>query len=144
MLTSETKVAEKVSRRTVWIVVGGLFVLVVGSLRGCREYVPRGASVIPWLMARVEGGEICRPDGSERFRVSFNDAGAMHSGNHWAWVSEYSPIGGWSVVVEGYVLPGTALGEVPLVVDWSDPEAVRVKFVDGRHSDTPVWKGSRR
>ena len=143
-MTAATRADPKVSRRTVWVVVGCLFVLVVGSLRGCREYIPRGAAPIPWLMARVEGGEICRPDGSERYRVSFNDAGGMHSGNHWTWVSEYSPIGGWSVVVAGFVRPETALGELPLDVDWSDPDAVRVKFVDENYSGTPVWKSSRR
>ena len=127
-----------------WVVVGCLFVLVVGSLRGCREYIPRGAAPIPWLMARVDGGEVCSPDGLERLRVSFNDAGAMHSGNHWTWVSKYSPIGGWSVVVEGYVGPGMAVSGAPLVLDWSDPDTVCVKFVDGRYSDTPVWKRGRR
>ena len=143
-MTTAIPVVQKVSRRTVWIVVGSLFVLVVGSLRGCREYIPRGASVLGWLVARVEGGEICRPDGSERLRVTFMDAGAAHSGNHWTYVSRYSPIGGWSVVVEGFVLPQTAHGGVPLVVDWSDPDAVRVKFVDEKYSGTPVWKSSRR
>lgn len=37
-----TMVNRNPSRRKVWKLVGCLFVLVVGSARGCREHIPRG------------------------------------------------------------------------------------------------------
>lgn len=111
------------------------------ALRAFREVVPIGASPIPCLFARVEGGELRDPSGGHRFRVSFNDGGASHSGNHWCWISSYSALSGWRVVLEGYVGPEHAVSGEPLEIDWSTPKVIRVEFRESRYAhEQRVWK----
>ena len=133
----------KPSRRTTLIIVlffvGALF----AALRMFREVVPVGASPIPFLFARVEGGELRDPSGSAVFRVSFNNGGATHSGNHWCWISSYSALSGWRVVLEGYVGPEHAISGEPLKIDWSTPKVMRMKFRESRYAhERRVWRES--
>jgi hypothetical protein len=58
------------------------------AVRAYFAVVPRGASLQAWTLARVDGPELKSPDGRRVVRAYFNDAGAMHSGNHWTWIVE--------------------------------------------------------
>lgn len=127
-------------RRTTLIIVLSFVGALFAALRMFREVVPVGASPIPFLVARVEGGQLRDPTGSAVFRVTFNDGGATHSGNHWCWISRYSALSGWRVVAEGYVDGDVAVKGKALEVDWSKPGAIRVKFLQSRRSLDPVWR----
>jgi hypothetical protein len=70
------------------IAVACSIVIGLGLVRGYFGFIPRGVSLDPWLLARVDGPELRSPDGQRSVRVYFNDAGAMHRGNHWTWVIE--------------------------------------------------------
>jgi hypothetical protein len=137
---SEISSSPAPSRRTTLMVVVSAIAALFLALRAFREVVPIGASPIPCLFARVEGGELRDPSGAHRFRVTFNDAGATHSGNHWCWISSYSVLSGWRVIAEGYVGREVAVKGKPLEVRWIGPGRFRVSFLEGRDSSESVWR----
>ena len=95
------------------------------------EIVPRGASMIPFLVASVDGGGIESPDGAQ-YHVWFNDAGAAHSGNHWTWIVGSNPIFGKHVVTQGFLGAEQAIDGEPLPLTWEDDHPV-VQFRNGRY-----------
>lgn len=104
-------------------------VLAVAAVRIYFAIVPRGASFYPWAFARVEGPALTSPDGSRTVCVYFNDAGAMHSGNHWTWVVEDSWLWSRRVVSEGYLGPDIAVNTEPVPVEWGPHNEIRVRFL---------------
>lgn len=66
------------------------------------------------------------------YDVRVNDAGAMHSGNHWTWVVEYRWLTGMHVVTEGYLEPQVALDSNPIPVTWDGNRPV-LPFAKGRY-----------
>jgi hypothetical protein len=107
--------------------------LAIAAVRVYFGIVPRGASFYPWTMARVDGPTLKSPDGQRTVRVYFNDAGAMHSGNHWTWVVEDSWLWGRRVVSEGYLGPDVAVRGASVSLEWTPRNEVRVHFLSGRH-----------
>jgi hypothetical protein len=120
-------------KRKLAIATGLAVVLAVVAVRGYVAIVPRGASFYPWTMARVDGPTLKSPDGQRTVRVYFNDAGAMHSGNHWTWVVEDSWFWGRRVVNQGYVGPEVAVRGKTVPLEWGPHNEVRVQFLAGRH-----------
>src|SRR5262245_42535422 len=108
-------------------------VLTVATVRSYFAIVPRGASFFPWKMARVDGPTLSSPDGQRTVHVYFNDAGAMHSGNHWTWIVEDSRWWGRRVVTEGYLSSDVAVSGEPVPLEWGSGNDVRVRFLPGRH-----------
>jgi hypothetical protein len=109
-------------------------VFAVAAMRIYFSIVPRGASFFPWTMARVDGPTLRSPDGQRTVHVYFNDAGAMHSGNHWTWIVEDSWLWGRSVVSAGYLDPGIAVKGEPVPLEWGPHNEVQVRFLPGRYS----------
>ena len=64
-----------------YLIVTLLFFIVVAIIR----LVPIGASPLTFLLASVKGKIIYDSSGNE-YTVYYNDAGGMHSGNHWTWL----------------------------------------------------------
>lgn len=120
-------------KRKLAIVTALVVVLAVAAVRGYFAIVPRGASFYPWTMARVDGPTLKSPDGRRTVRVYFNDAGAMHSGNHWTWVVEDSWLWGRRVVAEGFLDPDIAVRGQPVPLEWGPRNEVRVNFLPARH-----------
>lgn len=121
-------------KRKLTIAIAIAVVLAAAAIRLYFAIVPRGASFYPWTMARVDGPTLKSPDGRRTLRVYFNDAGAMHSGNHWTWVVEDSWLWGRGVVSEGYLGPDIAVRGAPAPVEWRPHNAMRVRFLPGRHN----------
>jgi len=125
-------------------VAWSLGVALVGAvaLRCYRALVPWDAQVYPWLMARVSGPVLTSPDGRRTLKVYFNNAGAMHSGNHWTWVVEESRWLGRRVVAQGYLSPQEAVsgGAVPLT--WGEGNSIGVAFLAGKRSTQRKLEGS--
>jgi hypothetical protein len=110
--------------------------VVVGALAAARTYfafVPRGASLEPRTLWRVDGPVLRSPDGRRVVRVYFNDAGAMHSGNHWTWLVEDKWWCGRRVVAEGYLGPDVAVGGGPVPLTRGPNNEVRVTFLRRRY-----------
>jgi hypothetical protein len=120
-------------KRKLVIVMAVTALLAVAAVRVYFAIVPRGASFQPWTMARVDGPTLKSPDGQRTVRVYFNDAGAMHSGNHWTWVVEDSWLWGRAVVSVGYLGPDVAVSGEPVPLEWGPHNEVRVRFLPGRH-----------
>jgi hypothetical protein len=77
------------------------------------------------------------PEGSNEVSVVVNDAGAMHSGNHWVWVVQPSGGGRPHIVAEGYVgYADTSRERLPL--RWLSENGIEVSFLQGRHSGAAV------
>jgi hypothetical protein len=103
------------------ILIGAACLLLVGlgAVRTYLAFVPRGVKVPARTRARVDGPELRSPDGRRVVRVYFNDAGALHSGNHWTWVVEDSWSCGRRVVVQGYLGGEVAVRGAPVPLQWA-------------------------
>jgi hypothetical protein len=111
----------------------------VAGWRLYREYTPKGAKYWAWKDARVVGPTFTSPDGTHTVKVSFNDAGAMHSGNHWMWIVEYSRLSGMRVVAGGFVGPAITIDGEPVEFEWTSQNTFRVKCLSGRYRNESVW-----
>lgn len=119
-------------KRKVIIRAACVVLISLAAIRTYFAFVPRGAPLQPWTLARVDGPEFRSPDGRRVVRVYFNDAGGMHSGNHWTWVVEDNWWCGPRVVVEGYLGPDIAVRGGPVPLRWGSNNEVRVKFLPRR------------
>ena len=115
-------------KRNKYLVIAAIALLCL--VRAWFAVVPFGASPIPFLVAKVDGGTIQSPNG-HRYQVWFNDAGAMHSGPHWTWVVSGSLLFGKHVVTEGYLGPEHAVDKKPIAVNWGSGKPV-IQFLDSR------------
>ena len=95
--------------------------------------MPWGASVGPFVLASDSGPTLRSPDGRRTLQVYFNDAGAMHSGNHWTWVVEDLWLAGPRVVSEGYLGPAIRRGEEPVPLAWANDNRFGIAFAPSRH-----------
>jgi len=66
------------------------------------------------------------PDGSCILNVYFNDAGAMHSGNHWTWIIKNDIFSGKSCVAQGYMSAVDKDGPFPAT--WDGNEHMIITF----------------
>ena len=113
--------------------------VVIACLAAARTYfafVPRGASFVPWTVARVDGPVLESPDGQRVVRVYFNDAGAMHSGHHWTWVVEQSWLSGRQVVAQGFLGADVAVSGAPIPIQWGPNNEISVTFLPKRYGGT--------
>ena len=123
-----------VVKRKIAIRATCIIVAIVAAVRGYRSVVPWGASTQPWLLARVDGPVIRPPDGRRTLHVYFNDAGAAHSGYHWTWVVEDTPLLGRRVVAQGYLGPDVRRGDRPIPEEWGPEDEMRLQFESGRYA----------
>jgi hypothetical protein len=103
-------------------------------LRVYFQVIPRGLrwdSFIPFTSATVDGGQIKSPNGIT-YRIWFNDAGGMHSGNHWTYIVGYDSLTGKRLVLEGYLGAEYAVDGEEVPVSW-DGELPVVAFRSGRY-----------
>ncbi len=112
------------------IAVGCLLLMALFCTRLYYAFVPRGAALEPFVGYSRELSPISSPAG-KTYRVFANDAGAMHSGNHWVWVVDHNWITGRHVILEGYVTPEYAAGEAELLVKWQG-DMPAIQFAAGR------------
>lgn len=101
---------------------------------GWTRLVPIGASILPFLLASTDEGHTIadRP-----YRIYYNDAGAMHSGNHWTWIVRDIGICR-IVVVEGYSTNEVRKGEVPFPARQVGGRT-ELGFTTGRHNQSRQW-----
>src|SRR4051812_18884446 len=103
---------------------------------GVRQAVPAGlrvGSFEPFYLWSRDLGTFPSPEGTLEVRVVVNDAGAMHSGNHWTWVLSFSRLCGWRVVAEGYLFYEDTRRET-LPLRWLSEKEIEVRFRQGRRS----------
>lgn len=117
--------------KTVLKFIVALAIFIVASLRVYREFVPAGANPIPYLGYSVDGGKITAPGGTS-YNIRFNDAGGMHSGNHWTWVVKCNLLTGRYVEIAGYLGPEYAVDREKIPVQW-DGELPVLPFRTGRY-----------
>jgi len=96
-----------------WFRATAALLVVITLGRIYTQIIPVGATPLPFLCS-VTGVPITSADGSVSVKVIHNDAGAMHSGNHWTWIVAESPLFGKRVVAAGYVGPEIAVNGKPL------------------------------
>jgi hypothetical protein len=125
-------------KRILLVSLAVLLALFTAGWRGCRCYLPSGASPLPWTLGRVDGPTLTSPDGAIRINIYFNDAGAAHSGNHWTWLVTDSLLIGRRVVAEGYTTSDVAVKGAPLPHQWVDARTLKVSFVAGRRGERPA------
>ena len=114
--------------------------LLVVAAWGFRQVVPAGLrlrSVEPFYFWSRDLGTFTSPEGANEVRVLVNDAGAMHSGNHWAWVITSSAVWGRRIVAEGYVDSAEARGD-SLPLRWLSEDEIEVTFRQGRRASMKV------
>ena len=119
--------------RSLTIAVTIIAMVICGALRIYHSFIPRGAEPLPFLIASVDGGTIKSPNGVE-YQIWFNDAGAMHSGAHWTWVTSSQLVCGRVVVTEGYLGGNYAIEKQAIPVSWKDDLPV-IQFMSGRYKD---------
>lgn len=110
------------------------FIFVAIAVRTYFAFVPFGAEFGPWAYGRVDGPVLHSPDGRE-ISVYFNDAGAMHSGNHWTWFVEESLWFGRRVVAQGYLGANVRRSEAALPIVWQADGSLAVDFLPKRYSN---------
>ena len=87
-------------------------------------YMPHGMSAdsrIPYISHSYHAGTITSPEGVP-YHLYVNDAGAMHSGNHWTWVVRDDVFYGRRLIAEGY-LDAFQIDEIDsLPITWKNGE----------------------
>jgi hypothetical protein len=129
------------ARKKVWV-VGLLAIPLLAGVWGFLQVVPAGLrlrSLEPYFFWSRDLGVFPSPGGTNEVRVVVNDAGAMHSGNHWIWVVK-SPAGSRQrIVAEGYVLYDETSRET-LPLRWVSENEIEVSFRTGRRaSGRATW-----
>ncbi len=111
-------------------------VAVLAAAWGFRQVVPAGlrlGSMEPYYLWSREPVRMPSPEGTREVQIVINDAGAMHSGNHWAWVLTRPSFTGQQIIAEGYFgFDDVSAGKLPL--KWLSEDEIEVRFRQGRHS----------
>jgi hypothetical protein len=92
--------------------------------------VPRGAAILPFILASDDGPTMHSPSGDVSLKVYFNDAGAAHSGHFWTWVVRNN-----RVIAEGYSAPSVRYSHVSFPLEWCDGDSFKVTFKTDRYGD---------
>jgi hypothetical protein len=117
----------------------GASVLVVGAL--VLYIVPVGLPVgryEAFFFWSTNHGVMTSPGGSSTIRVVVNDAGAMHSGNHWMWVLGKTFVGREKVLGEGYIDNIEYVRARSIPVRWVSENEIEVEFCVSRRSSELV------
>jgi hypothetical protein len=113
----------------------GACVLVVGAL--VLYIVPVGLPVgryEAFFLWSTNHGVMTSPGGSSTIRVVVNDAGAMHSGNHWMWILGRTFVGREKVLGEGYIDNIEYVRARSIPVRWVSENEIEVDFCMSRKS----------
>jgi hypothetical protein len=102
--------------------------------RAYRAVVPSGAGFTPYACYSVVKGVYSSPRGRHHLRVVYNDAGAMHSGNHWTWLVTDHWFTGKRVVAQGYRSAPEIWAE-PFEINWVDDDTFGVSFLTKRYGE---------
>ena len=120
-------------------ILGGVFV-VLGSV---SWYLYRQSmwSVVGrdplWIsMVTEDAGSVTSPNGTSILYITFHDAGAVHRGNFWTWITVKDWLRGRKLVAEGYSSYPVRYKRTSLPIEWVDEKTFWVTFVD-RESDEP-------
>ena len=109
-------------------IVAGIVILI----RVYHQVVPWSLgwwNPLPYLIFSVDHGYVISPDGKKCVHVEINDAGAMHSGNHWMFVVQNSWLSGKHVISGGYV--EDSMANPP--VRWIDGSTLEMRYLqDGK------------
>ena len=118
-----------------WILAGSVALVIIIALAiGWTRLVPIGASIQPFLLASTDEGHTIA---DQPYRIIYNDAGAMHSGNFWTWIIR--DYGVCRVVVrEGYSSTEVRKGRVPFPVRKVGGRT-EIGFAKGRRDNTLDW-----
>lgn len=109
--------------------------LVVLLVRGWAEVVPWGVSprsLTTFFGARGTEVVLLSPSATNRVTVIVNDAGAMHSGNHYTWALAYDRLTGWRVVTAGYIDAAEYVETRRVPLRWLTDEEIETTFCEGR------------
>ena len=106
-----------------------IVVLICCGIRIYHSYIPWGAELFPYISS-VDGGTIQSPNG-DTYAIRFNDAGAMHSGNHWTWLTSRNTLLGKYVVTEGYLGSEHAVDGKTIPLKWNNERPI-VDFLEQR------------
>jgi hypothetical protein len=90
-----------------------------------------------WVsMVTEDAGSLSSPKGTTKLFITFHDAGAVHSGNFWTWITVKEWLHGRKLVAEGYSSYPVRYKRTAFPVEWVDEKTFRITFVD-RRSDDP-------
>ena len=107
----------------------------ISAYRAYRQVIPAGADFYPFWLASAQGPSLASPERRRLVHVVFNDAGGMHSGNHWTWLIVDDVLLGRRVVAEGYSHPNVRRGDVLFPLQWLDYRTFSVEFIKGRYAE---------
>ena len=117
-------------RRWKWL-IGSIAVVVVLYL--LRILLAIGPNPLPYYCG-VDGPDLVSPDGKTILHIRFNDAGGLHSGNFWTWISVGSR---WHIVAQGYSDADTRYGDKVFPVHWVDSSTFQAEFEAHRSDEGP-------
>ena len=107
------------------------------------HFVPSGAKMTAFLLASTDQ-QISVSPGGRKLYYRFNDAGAAHSGFHYAWCYTDHWLTGKKVVAGGFSEPQVRSGEVALPLVWHENgTGFSVRFAAGRHDPSILWVSGR-
>ena len=86
-------------------------------------------------MVTEDAGSVSSPKGTSRLYITFHDAGAVHSGNFWTWITVKDWLHGRKLVAEGYSSYPVRYQRAAFPVEWVDEKTFWVTFVDRRSED---------
>src|SRR6266446_9488538 len=74
-----------------------------------------------WVsMVTEDAGSISSPKGTSTLHITFHDAGAVHSGNFWTWITVKDWLRGRKLVAEGYSSYPVRYQHTAFPVEWVD------------------------
>jgi hypothetical protein len=125
------------TRRNLLISVGILIALGVTSYYFYRQSMFSVINRDPlWVSIVTEDvGSVLSPKGTSKLYIIFHDAGAVHSGNFWTWITVKDWLHGRKLVAEGYSSYPVRYQRAPFPVEWVDEKSFWVTFVDRRSED---------
>lgn len=89
-----------------------------------------------WVSMVIEdAGSVSSPKGSSKLYITFHDAGAVHSGNFWTWITVKDWLRGRTLVAEGYSSYPVRYQRTAFPIEWVDEKSFWVTFVDRRSED---------
>ena len=108
------------------------------SFRIYHQYVPRRTrhADLFWRCSS-KGPRLVSPNGTV-YAVYYNDAGAMHSGNHWVWIVGVSDFFGRYTLSEGYLKADHAQIDISPVVQRWEGEIPIIRYSKGRYTGASV------
>lgn len=112
------------------------------SAWGFHQVVPVGLrlhSVEPFYMWSRDLGSFPSPEGTNAVQIVVNDAGAMHSGNHWVWIIHSTRLSGQRILAEGYV-EFVERDRERFPLRWVSEGEIEVTFCQGRHSGVQITR----